>query len=70
MSCDMPPTWPSSIPRPVHGILVESYHFEEKADEEDMLSNLSSISPLSVGVNAVSWQDYIGRGWVGVAGDV
>ena len=69
MSCDMPPTWPSSIPRPAHGILVESYHFKESADEEDMLGYLS-VSPLSVGVNAVSWQDYIGVGWVGGAGDV
>ena len=69
MSCSMPlPQHVPLLPRPAHGIVVETYNFIYKADERDMLHYVTQ-SPLSVGVNAVSWQDYVGRG-TGQAGQM
>lgn len=67
MSCDMAdPQCTARLPRPAHGIVVESYNFVKDARESDMLGYVLH-TPVSVGVNAVSWQDYIGRGtgWAG-----
>ena len=69
MSCGMPlPQHVPVLPRPAHGIVVETYNFIHKGPEGDMLGYVTQ-SPLSVGVNAVSWQDYVGRG-TGQAGQM